>query len=189
MSVLSKQGVTTIELLITLGIFAVLVSVSMPVWEKTSRDLQIERLLDTAVQGVLYVLGDARGNSVREGGNVYRVSTVTDETGTPTYFASGIRVEDSGVNKFYAITRWEIPKVLINTIFKPYVYDTLRIDFDPPGKYYYIFGSWVKEESSNYRLITGTASTTIHIYLTDRGTGTDAPQRTIRIIDSIPGIG
>ena len=56
-----KKGFTVVELFIILGVFSVLISVAVPLWEKTSRDLQIARLLDAAAQGVLYVLGDARG--------------------------------------------------------------------------------------------------------------------------------
>ena len=184
-----RKGFTLVEMLIILAIFAVLITVAVPLWEKTSRDLQIARLLDTAAQGVLYVLGDARGNSVRQGTYVSRVTVVTDETGTPTHFASGIRTEQAGANKFYAISRWEIPKVLINTLYQPYVYDTISIDFEPAGKYYYIFGAWVKEEENvHYKLLTDQASTTIRIYLTNQGTGTDAPQKVIRIVDGMPGV-
>ncbi|HNW46823.1 MAG TPA: hypothetical protein PLS99_07305 [Thermotogota bacterium] len=183
-----KKGFTVVELFIILGVFSVLIAVAVPLWEKTSRDLQIARLLDTAAQGVLYVLGDARGNSVRQGTYVSRVTVVTDEDGTPTHFASGVRKDDGGANKFYAISRWEIPKVLINTLYQPYVYDTISIDFEPAGKYYYIFGAWVKEESAHYTLLTDQASTTIRIYLTNQGTGTDAPQKVIRIVDGMPGV-
>jgi len=183
-----RKAFTLVEMLIILAIFAVLISVAVPLWEKTSRDLQIARLLDTAAQGVLYVLGDARGNSVREGTFVNRVSVVTDADGTPIHFASGVRRDEGGANKFYAISRWEIPQVLINTLYQPYVYDTISIDFEPAGKYYYIFGAWVKEESAHYTLLTDQASTTIRIYLTNQGTGTDAPQKVIRIVDGMPGV-
>jgi len=192
---MKRKAFTVIEFAIALAIVGILISIAIPVWVKMTRDLHIARLLDTAAQGVLYVLSDARALSVRPGTYVSRVSLLTDESGTPTHFAAGVRIregEGEGVtNKFYALSKWEIPQAVIQMPFRPYVYDSISIDFEPDGKYSYIFGAWVKEESGkngSYELLTGEESTTILIYLTKRGTGTDAPQRVIKVVDGMPSV-
>jgi len=188
---MKRKAFTVVELVIGFVIVAALIAVAIPAWVKMTSDLNTARLLDSAVQGVLYVLGEARGNSVRPGTYVSRVSLITDENENPTHFAAGVRIQKEGVNKFYVLSKWEIPQAVIQMPLRPLVYDSISIDFEPDGKYYYIFGAWVKEESGkngSYELLTGEESTTIRIYLTKRGTGTDAPQRVIKVVDGMPSV-
>jgi prepilin-type N-terminal cleavage/methylation domain-containing protein len=165
-TIISKTGFTLVELLITLTILSVIIGIFVATWVHTFREIQTQYLLNSAAEGVLFVLSDARGRSIREG-KTYRVTTIdyATDVGTATAFVAGIREIKDSKNYLLARTRWELTKSSQSAWGKPILFD---ISFEPEGKYYYVFGAWVEESTNTtaqYTLIT--KPTTITISLVD----------------------
>lgn len=173
-----RKGFSFIELAYTLGLFALLIAVGISAWQSTFREIQSQYLLNSAVQGVLYVLNDARGKSVQEG-KVYRVTIVDNNSIEEplSFFAAGIRESTTTGNYLLPRASWGLSKSS-QTLWGGFI--NLQYVFDPDAKFYYIFGAWTKETDTSYELITTPTTITISVV------GKPELKRVIRIEGGMP---
>ncbi len=143
---MKRIALTLVETLIVMVITAILISITTAGWAVITRGIRDHAVLDSAVQGIIFVLTDARGRSV--------------ETKIPQWVRKGVdeeskRVFASGTENGATSTVWKIP-------------ETVEIQFasiDPfdDTDFFYVFGAWAGDTGTTYQLIDGPATITVSL--------------------------
>lgn len=139
-----KTGYTLVETLIVITIIAILISISTAGWAVITRGFRDHAILDSAVQGVIYVLTDARGRSVET--KIPQWVGIVDTD----LFATGATENATDIS-------WTIPR-------------EVNVSFEPSsGSFYYVFGAWAIDDNTpnnHYGLLD---SATITVTMTNGG--------------------